>query len=414
MEELPQLFRALGLSLLIGLLVGLQREAGEQHFAGLRSFALVALYGTVCGFLAMRFGGWVLAAGFLGIVAVMAAGNLPKLRQPFEDIDPGTTTEVALLLTFALGAYLAYGRWEVAVVVGGATAVLLHFKPELHGAVQSLSPKDLRAIMQFVLITFIVLPVLPDRGFGPLQSFNPFEIWLMVTLIVGISVAGYLVYQFLGRRAGVLLGGVLGGAVSSTATTMAFARRARGGGAVAAPALIIAVASAVAFVRVLAEVSVVAPALLLGAALPLGAVLAALLAPSLLYWRWVKEESTQLPPPRNPTELGVALGMAVLYALITVALNVADRYVGENALFLVAIVSGLTDVDAVTLSVAQMGSREAVAPDVAWRLILVANLSNLVFKVAMAGVLGGVALLRVVLALTAPGLALGVGLAWWG
>jgi uncharacterized membrane protein (DUF4010 family) len=208
MHEPSNLFYALGLSLLLGLLVGLQRETADSDFAGLRSFALTALFGTTCGLLAQEFGGWIVVAGLLGVATLLLIGNLAKLRKPAAEIDFGVTTEVALLLMFAVGAYLSFGDWVVAVVIGGALAVLLQFKPELHRVTKRLGEEDLKAIMQFVLITFIILPVLPNRTYGPLNVFNPFAVWLMVTLIVGISLLGYLAYKFLGSGAGLLLGGI--------------------------------------------------------------------------------------------------------------------------------------------------------------------------------------------------------------
>ena len=140
------------------------------------------------------------------------------------------TTEVAILVMYVVGAYLVVGERMVAVAVGATVAVLLQFKPELHGIAARLGDQDLRAIMTFALITCIILPVLPNTTYevvSPLDVLNPFEIWMMVVLMVGISLTGYLVYKFFGRNAGILLGGVLGGAVSSTATTLSYAKRTR-------------------------------------------------------------------------------------------------------------------------------------------------------------------------------------------
>lgn len=389
MDDIPALFWALGLAVLLGLLVGLQREVAKTKYAGMRTFALVSLFGALCGLLAERFGGWVLAAGFAGIVAVILVGNFSRLPRCDAE-DSGTTTEVAMLLMFALGGYLVIGDWGVAIAVGGALAVLLEFKPQLHGLAQRLETRDLKAIMQFVLITFIILPVLPDRAYGPLEVFNPFEVWLMVTLIVGISLGGYLVYKFFGGNAGVLLGGFLGGAISSTATTLAYARRARQNPEVQSlAALVIALASAVVFVRVLLEIAAVAPRLLPAAVAPLlGAMLLSLLPAGAFWWR-LRHRSNRMPEPKNPTELGAALSMALLYVVILFIVAATREYVGQDALYGVAVISGLTDVDAITLSLARMTETGNLAQDSAWRLILTAILSNLVFKAAMAAALGG-------------------------
>lgn len=412
--DIPPLFQTLGLSLLLGLLVGLQREVVKTEFAGMRTFALVSLFGTTCGLLAQEFGGWVLVAGFLGVIAVVVIGNLLKIVSRQEELNIGTTTEVALLLMFSIGAYLTYGHWDVAIVMGGALAVLLQFKPELHGVARWLGADDLRAIMQFVLITFIILPVLPNRTYGPLAVFNPFEVWLMVTLIVGISLGGYILYKLFGRSAGIVLGGLLGGAVSSTATTLAYSRRARyepEGAPLAA--LVISLASAVVFIRAGMEIAVVAPTLLVAAIGPLTVGLLLSLAPVGLFWWRVRQRPAQLPQQKNPTEMGAAVSMALLYTVVLFLLAATKKYMGEQALFLVAGISGLTDVDAITLSISRLVVDGGIDKDSAWRLILTAILSNLIFKGGMAASLGGWRLLKYVALLFIFPLVGGVALIWW-
>ena len=413
MNELTPTFQALGLSLLLGLLVGLQREVANSDFAGIRSFALTALFGTLCGLLAQPFGGGVLVVGFGGVIALLFVGNLAKLRKPLEQLDFGVTTEVALLLLFAIGAYLPVGHWEVAIVVGGSVAVLLHLKPELHGVASRLGRADLKAIMQFVLVTFIILPVLPNQTYGPLQVFNPFQAWLMVTLIVGISLSGYLAYQFFGSQAGVLLSGLLGGAISSTATTLAYARRSRHEPEMTRlAALAISLASAVVLVRVLLEVAIIAPMLLSVAAAPIALTLLLSLAPALWLWWRERQHPSAMPPLKNPTEIGAAVSLAVLYVIVLFVLAYTQVYLGEHALYAVAALSGLTDVDAITLSLSRLAATAHLAADNAWRLLLTAILANLVFKTAMVAVLGGWRLLRVVVLLLAPPLLGGGALLW--
>ncbi len=158
-------FEQLAVAALLGLLVGLQREHAASGLAGMRTFPLITLLGSLSALLANHFGdSWILAAGLLGVVGVMAVGHLFR---PQPDPHPGTTTDVAMLLMYAVGALVVIGPMTAAIAVGGGVAVLLQFKPELHGIAQKLGDKDLRAIMQFVLITCIILPFLPDRNFGP-------------------------------------------------------------------------------------------------------------------------------------------------------------------------------------------------------------------------------------------------------
>src|SRR5688572_9783050 len=188
--DLNTLFLNLATSLGLGLLVGLQRERANSQLAGIRTFALITLLGSISALLAQEFGGWIIAAGLIALALFTFSANRAKLEsgQP----EPGMTTEVAILLMFAIGAYLMIGRRSIAVAAGGAVLVLLHFKQPLHLFVKRIGEKDLHAIVRLALISLVILPVLPNRTYGPLGVLNPFEIWLMVVLIVGISLAGYL------------------------------------------------------------------------------------------------------------------------------------------------------------------------------------------------------------------------------
>jgi uncharacterized membrane protein (DUF4010 family) len=203
----------LAVSFGLGLLLGLQRERSESSIGGIRTFPLIALFGTVCALLGKTFGGWLVGAGLLALVAIVVYSNFAKIKSG--EIDPGMTTEVAALLLYGLGAYLVIGSMVVAVVVGGAMAVLLQFKKPLHALAGAIGERDMKAIMQFVLLSLVILPVLPRQDFGPYGVWNPFQIWLMVVLIVGISLTGYIAYKCLGARRGTLLAGVLGGLISS-------------------------------------------------------------------------------------------------------------------------------------------------------------------------------------------------------
>ncbi len=399
-----ELFVPLGISLALGLLIGLQRQYSASAVAGLRTFPLVAVLGTIAAFAdrALDAGGWIVAAAFLALAAVATVAKAAEARQDPPDL--GLTTVAALLLTLALGVYVAFGDAVVAVAVGGGAAVLLQFKPELHGLVARLGAEDLRAIMTFVLITCIVLPLVPNHTYGPLEVLNPFHIWLMVVLIVGIGLAGYIVYKFFGETAGILLGGFLGGAISSTATTASYARRtaAAPAGASTAAAVII-IASTVVYLRVLAEIAVVAPAHLWQLSPPVAVVLLACVLASLVKWLRVRRSPSEMPKQANPAELRSALVFALLYALVLLALAAAKEYLGGSGLYAVAALSGLTDMDAITISTARLVESQdpatGLAPETGWRLILLASASNLVFKAGIVAVAGGRALLFGVLRL---------------
>jgi uncharacterized membrane protein (DUF4010 family) len=241
------------------------------------------------------------------------------------------------------------------------------------------------------------LPVLPDRAYGPYQVLNPRDIWLMVVLIVGISMSGYFAYKFFGQHAGTLLGGILGGLISSTATTVSYARRTRENpGASMLAAFVILTASAVAMVRMLVEMAVVAPQQMRELAPPLAAVLLLmlLLIGGLFFWSRKRKEPTEIPDQGNPAQLKSALVFAGLYGLVLLASAAAKDQLGNKGLFLVAFVSGLTDVDAITLSTAKMVAAGRLASHTGWQLILLAALSNLAFKAGMVAFLGDRLLLR--------------------
>lgn len=410
---MPPVLASLAIALGLGLIVGLQRESAESKLAGLRTIPLVTLLGSVCALLATVAGGWILAAGLLDVAAATAMGNVARLRDA--KAGPGITTEVALLLMYALGAYTVLGDRAAAVVLGGIIAVLLHFKAELHGVVGRLGDPELRAVMQLVLLALVVLPVLPDATFGPFAVFNPREMWLMAVLIVGLSLGGYIALKFLGESAGIVAGGLLGGLISSTATTVSWARRTRDHPeASRAAGLVILIASTVVYGRVLAEIAAVARPFLRVAAPPILALSAAMAAAAAALWLMSRGREPVSVEGQHPAELKTAFTFAALYVVVLFAVAYARERAGTRGLYLVSALSGLTDIDAITLSVARLVGSEQIDPRQGWRLIVVALLSNLVFKGAMAAALGDRRLRRWILVLFALQLVAGAAvLAFW-
>jgi uncharacterized membrane protein (DUF4010 family) len=421
MNDSTQLiFEQFGISLLLGLLVGLQRQRTERPTAGLRTFPLITVLGTVAAALdAGLAGGWVLPAGLLGLVAVVGVNNLRMTHHA--DADYGLTTEAAMLLMYLVGAYCVVRDRIAAIAIGAGVAILLQFKPELHGVALRLGDADLRAIMTFALITCIILPVLPNKTYeviAPLDVLNPFEIWLMAVLMVGISLGGYLIYKFLGRDAGILLGGLLGGAISSTATTLSYARRARESptGAVVA-ALVIVIAAAVVNVRVILEILVAAPQHFGRLAAPVAVLMAATMLAAAAMWLRVRNLPADLPQQSNPTELRSAIVFAGLYAGVLMALSAGKTHLGGHGLYGVAILSGLTDMDAITLSAARLVQRGVeeggIDGTLGWRLIVTATLANLCFKWLICLAIGRAALAWRVGGLFAVSFVVGCVLLWW-
>jgi len=392
MNDLLTALQPLALALGLGLLVGLQRERTNTPLAGFRTFPLITLAGTLCAILAKDFGGWMLAMGFAALGAMIVVGNLAELKKPSPDT--GLTTEAAMLVMYALGAYLVVGSTTVAIILGAVVALLLHLKPQMQRFAGKLGDTDFKAIMQFVVITMLILPLLPNEYFGPFHVLNPFKLWLMVALIVGISLTGYIIYKFFGEKAGTLVGGILGGLISSTATTVSYSRRTRDNPQSAKLAsVVIMIASAIVFARVLLLISTTAPSFLHAAGGPLGTMLIIALILAGIAWFTSRDTATQMPEQKNPSELKAALIFGALYGVVLIAGAAARTYFGESGLYAVAILSGLTDMDAITLSISQMVQQTQVDSSTGWRLILTASLANLLFKTATVASLGNRALL---------------------
>ncbi|MCA9510950.1 MAG: MgtC/SapB family protein [Myxococcales bacterium] len=398
----------------LGLLVGFQRERATGGLGGVRTFPLIALVGALCGHLGRELAVAAMVPTGLAALTLLVVGSaVANARR--EDAAVAVTTEVAALAVFLVGALASTGRLPLAVVVGGVAAALLHFKRPMHGFAERVRDEEVRALMRMVVIGLVILPVLPDETYGPYDVLNPFRIWLMVVLIVGISVASYVLYRLVSARTGTLLGGVLGGLISSTATTASYARQARGKARFArVAAAVLMLASTAVFARVFAEIAAVAPALLAGVGAPLavlGAINVALCAIGLAR---VGGAPDALPEQDDPTRLRAALALGALYGVVLFAVAAAKEHFGDAGLYVVASISGLTDVDAITLSVAQLESAGRVDAGTAWRAILLAVQANLVFKGGLAFALGGLPLLRAVAPLFSASLAAGGAiLAFW-
>jgi uncharacterized membrane protein (DUF4010 family) len=381
----------LAVSFGLGLLLGLERERRGSLIAGIRTFPLISLFGTVCAQVGQVYGGWIVAVGLVALAALVVSANAAQVRKGA--IDPGMTTEVAALLLYGLGALIVTSYLTAALVIAGAMALLLHSKKPLHNFARAVGERDMRAIMQFVLISLVILPILPSKEYGPYGVWNPFKLWLMVVLIVGISLGGYIAYKLFGARAGAVLGGIIGGLVSSTATTVSYARRAGSESAMASlGAFVIMTASCVSIVRVLVEIGAVAPGQFREMSLPLVAMLAFSILVALALYFPTRKQAAKMPEQQNPAELKPALLFAALYALVLLAVAAAKDYLGSAGLYTVAIISGLTDLDAITLSTGQLADSKKIEARTAWEVILIAVLSNFLFKFGVVAALGSAGL----------------------
>jgi uncharacterized membrane protein (DUF4010 family) len=338
------------------------------------------------------------------------------LRLESGEHDPGMTTEVAILVMYSIGVALTRDLVLEAIMATAALAVLLHWKDPLHTFAERIGADEFAALMRLVLIGLVVLPALPNRDFGPFDVLNPFEIWLMVVLIVGISMAGYVAFRLLGPRTGAIAAGFLGGLISSTATTVSYARRSRSDSRRSSAAvLVVVLASAIVFARVLLEVAIVAPGDLVATIGPLGTMLAAMLAIAAgLYALGISSADLEIDDQEPPSDLKVAVIFGLLYAVVLLAVAFADDRLGRQGLYAVAAIAGLTDLSAITLSTANLMHADQLDVGTAWRMILVAGMSNIVFKGGVVLVLGSRAMRgRIVLAFGAALAAGGAILLLW-
>jgi uncharacterized membrane protein (DUF4010 family) len=405
----PDVVVGLGVALGLGLLVGLQRERTQADAAGIRTFTLITLLGALIGVVSGSLGPWPVAAAAIALAAMVILGNVPAIldRRPVL----GVTSEIAALVMYFVGVAVTSGYLPAGVIVAGVTALLLHWRTPLHQAVRRMEDAEVTAVMRLALIGLVILPALPDRSFGPYGVLNPFQIWLMVVLIVGISMAAYVAYRWLKPADASVAAGVLGGLISSTALTASYARQSRDQSKHAPAAVAVIVASAVVFARVLAEVALVAPALLSGVGPPLltmGLVVALIAA---LAYRAAGSQSGSVESSREPPlDLRTPVVFGTLYAAVLLGTAATRAYFGPEAVYVVAALSGLTDVDAITLSTASLIEAGRLTEQTGWRVIIVGALSNMVFKGGVLAVLGSRDLLIRVGAAFAAAIAAGIAI----
>lgn len=381
-------------SLAVGLLIGLERERRPEAKAGVRTFALIAMLGTVCAMLGEKIASpWLLVAGLLastyGVLSAYQA-------DPKADPDAGTTTVVAASLTFCLGAAVWHGYATIVVSVAIVTTVLLHYKAQLEGFSTKLTATDMASFLQFAVLSLVILPAVPDRGFGPYGAFNPYHLWMMVVLISAVSLAGYLAWRLLGGKGPLLLLGALGGLVSSTATTLVYSRGARGKpGLEGTAATVILIANLVVLLRLTVLAAAVAPRILPTLAPVMAAGVAAALPIAWITWRrHAAGPALENPELTNPTDLPVALGFGAAYAVILVAAAWLNDVAGVAGVYAVALVSGLTDVDAISLSSYRLFGEASVTAQGAVMAVVVAACSNIAVKAGIVFAAGGLSLGR--------------------
>ncbi|MCB4824740.1 MgtC/SapB family protein [Roseicella aerolata] len=396
--EATGLLHRLGVALAIGLLVGAERhwrmrdEESGKRTAGVRTFGLTGLLGGVTGALAGGLGG--LGAGlllglvFLGQGAAMA---LFKLREAEAEGRFGVTSVVAAQATFLLGAFAVLGEATVAGAAAVAMTALLAARESLHGFMARLSWVELRSAVVLLAMTLVALPLVPDRPLEVLGGLNPARVWLLAVILAAVSFLGYVAMRLFGTGAGQAAAGAAAGLVSSTAATLANARASAARPSEAAPlaagALIAGAVSclrtaALAWIGSAAVGAQLAPALLAAAAVQAAG------AGLLLARRAPGAAAGEGQAVDNPFELGAVLQLAGLLAAVGLVADLASHHFGGAGAFVVAAISGLADVDAVTLTIPGLVP-ERLSPWLAAATVAVAVGSNALAKCAYAAVLGG-------------------------
>ncbi|NQV20191.1 MAG: MgtC/SapB family protein [Rhodospirillales bacterium] len=391
MEQL-ELFQRLGVALAVGLLVGFERGWQERAWAegsrvaGIRTFGIIGLLGGLWGLVAELVGEIVLGFAFAAFVAVMLVAHIRAMRRAQTY---GVTTIVASLVTFALGVIAVRGDIAVTAAGGVIMTLLLGVKPILHDWLTRIDYDEVLAVLKLLVISVVLLPVLPNRGFGPWESLNPFELWLMVVLVSGISFVGYVAVKLAGQKRGILYAGLAGGLVSSTAATVHFARLARknaNNSRLFAAGVVLACATM--FPRTILVSWLINPALLLPVGTVLGVATVVAYGAGMLLMRGSSGPTTTPVRFRNPFEFGIALKFGVLLAVVFVLVRGFQAWLGEPGIYPVAVLSGLADVDAITISLARL-SAESVSVTAAGLGVVIAAASNTVAKVGLAAVFGG-------------------------
>jgi uncharacterized membrane protein (DUF4010 family) len=401
---------------LIGALVGVDRErrAGDQPiFGGLRTFVLISLAGACSSWLGVQLAlPSLVLAGLLGLVVLLAVSYL---RMGGEEV--GLTGEIAAVVVYLLGVACGVGQRELAVVLGITTSVLLAFKQPLHSLVAQVGEEDLAAGLKLLVATFIVLPLLPREPVDPWGAIVPYRVWWLVVLISGLSLLGYIAVRALGERKGLLLTGIFGGLVSSTAVTMSAARQSHQGMGASALAMSVLAAWGVMFLRVVVEVAMVNPALLWDIAPPMVAMaVAAGVCAGVFGWHQPEQQDGMGSSLRNPFSLWEAVKFAALFTAVRLAVELGHHYVGDEILYVVAALAGTTDVDAITLSVAEL-AREQIPAATAVAAIGIAAASNTLVKLSMVWATGTAELARrmgiATIVIAVVGLLAGAGALLW-
>ncbi len=400
-------------ALALGILIGLEREYAQHkkrthEFAGIRTFPLIALFGALSAYFGDLYSPWILVSSILVIGALIVAAYMAVNKRSSKY--HGTTSEVAALLTFFIGVLSYYGEITFAIILAVLISVILYARSVLHRFADRIKPGELRSTLIFAVIAFVILPLLPNEAYGPYGLFNPYIVWLMVVFISGISFAGYILMKWFGEK-GIELSAIFGGLVSSTAVTTSFAARSKRKKSLShALVLGVLLANAIMFIRILIEVFVLNRVLFWELFLPLSLLFVLSVVIALILWK-KSTKSHGGVELGSPFTLAPALKFGVLFALILALVKVANVYLSSGGVYLVSFLSGLADVDAITVSLSQLAG-EDLGIELAQQGIMIAALTNVAVKGGIAYFFGSKEFGREVLVLFSVLVIAGLALAF--
>lgn len=423
MIENLQTFQPFIISLFLGALIGLERafahkdepEKKEDLIGGIRTYSLIALFGCIASFLDANFQFYFLIVAFIGILSITVISYFINYSKHNER---GITTEISILICFSLGIMVENGYLVVASFITILVVVILYLKQYLKNLPEKIDSDDIRATLKFAILIFIVLPIFnPDQSIYirdlfeantewfenypeilEVEVINPYNVWLMVVLISAISFSGYVAIKILGSRKGIGLTGFLGGIISSTATTLTFSRRSKEEiGLSLSYSLAVLLACSTMFPRVLVEVLIINPALLPLLSITMGIMGSTGFIVCFFIWRKAGKDHSEEVPHKNPFNIMPAVKFGLLYAVVVFLTKLMSVIAGKSGVYIVSALSGLTDVDAITLTMSQISQEDPSKINQAIVAITLAAFSNTFLKAVIAAVIGSKRLRKVIL-----------------
>jgi uncharacterized membrane protein (DUF4010 family) len=400
-------------ALALGALIGLEREYARyksrgHDYAGIRTFPLISLFGALSAYLGQTISPWILliSISLIGALIVIAyfAANEHTRKQT------GVTSEMAGFLAFFIGMLCFYGEITLAVILTIIITVILYSRSLLHHFAEKIKKQEMADTLKFGVIAFVILPLLPNQGYGPYEIFNPYVIWLMVVFISGIGFVGYIAMKWFGEK-GVVLAGLLGGLISSTAVTSSFAARSkREVKLFRILALGVVLANGIMLIRILVVVFAINRELWIKLLLPVIILILLVAGFGYVLWRKTKDVKGKVELT-SPFTLAPALKFGAFFAVILALVKLADVYLSSNGVYIVSFISGFADVDAIALSLSQL-SKTTLDLDTAVNGILIAALTNVGVKGGIAYLFGGKEFGRIVATFYAVLIVIGAGLIW--